>query len=240
MGHFLLGISLIVSQATTAIALPVLNFADRAVPQVMSNSKIRFPQADNRGAPVATSGGGTRGETCLLSPQSILFPVAKNLNVVTTTAHPTIFVYLPEHRADDGHLTLLNAQGDEVYHADVTLSEENAILAIALPESLELEPDQVYGWRFAIHCGSKVVEGATVTDDFTEASLTRLLLKTVDSTLPALDQAQFYAQNSLWNDVLTLMVPLREQEPETWQALLNYLNLGEFADAKVIVIDPSL
>ncbi|MEY2985431.1 MAG: hypothetical protein RLZZ568_2048 [Cyanobacteriota bacterium] len=154
---------------------------------------------------------------------------------VTTQTNPTLFVYLPEHRAANGKLLLLDHQGEEILQAEIALPSNNAILAIALPSSASLELHQTYAWRFTLNCPSKVVEGTIVEDDFTEANLKRVILDSaVDPNLTALEQAQVYADNNAWNDVLTVMASLRKQEPETWQALLDYINLGDLANTEIV------
>ncbi|MBJ7901553.1 MAG: DUF928 domain-containing protein [Cyanobacteria bacterium RI_101] len=199
-----------------------------------ANSKIRFPKAQNRGAPPVTTGAGVRGETCLLG-DTLLFSLRPSTTAPTVAPNPTILVYLPEHRAKTGILSVIDGEGREVYQAEVALPEAQAILAIPLPATASLQLNQIYGWRFTLSCPSKVVVGRTLKEDFTEVNLKRVS-SNLPSALPALERAQAYADQGLWLDVLATLAPLREQEPETWRAALDYLQFGEFADSKIVFL----
>lgn len=182
---------------------------------------LKFPTAAERGAPTATSGAGTRGSSCLGSAQ--LQVIAPDVESLTTTHNPHLFVYVPTTTLEEGQVLLVDAQGREVYESMVKLPGQASILNLALPSSISLDPNQSYTWQFSISCQGKT--------DYVEASLRRVeITPTLKGQLAQaktpLEQAQFYANQKIWQDTVQALAPLQSTQPQEWQELLTSVGLA--------------
>ncbi|BFM38743.1 DUF928 domain-containing protein [Synechocystis sp. LKSZ1] len=192
---------------------------------------LKFPTSAERGAPTATSGAGTRGSSCLGPTQ--LQVIAPEVESLTTTSNPHLFVYVPTTTLEEGQVLLVDAQGREVYESTVKLPSQASILNLALPTSVSLDFNQSYTWQFSISCQGKT--------DYVEANLRRVeIAPTLKSQLAQaktpLDQAQFYANQQIWQDTLQALAPLQSTQPQEWQELLTSVGLKSLAPYPIQLI----
>jgi hypothetical protein len=229
----LLGIftGILSSPWTTVSAAPL----QQPVQEPMS---LQFPQTSDRGAPARTTGGGSRGSSCVAegeTPLVALMPTRNNVGT-TVTAHPTLFWYIPQSRAQLAEFVLINSLGEEVYLATVTLAGTPGILKLDLPETVALEIGQDYLWQFAIICDSQDRE----SDVFVRGLLQRReLSRNLQNQLKSatgLEQAQIYANAEIWHDSLAMIAELRSSEPVEWEELLNSIGLLDIATSPFLEV----
>ncbi len=199
---------------------------------------LQFPQTSDRGAPARTTGGGSRGSSCVAegeTPLVALMPTRNNVGT-TVTAHPTLFWYIPQSRAQLAEFVLINSLGEEVYLATVTLAGTPGILKLDLPETVALEIGQDYLWQFAIICDSQDRE----SDVFVRGLLQRReLSRNLQNQLKSatgLEQAQIYANAEIWHDSLAMIAELRSSEPVEWEELLNSIGLLDIATSPFLEV----
>ncbi|ACK69849.1 protein of unknown function DUF928 [Gloeothece citriformis PCC 7424] len=201
---------------------------------------LNFPPTGNRGAPKSTAGGGTRSDDyeCMALkegdiPLVALMPNRENIGK-TATSTPTLYWYVPETKATDGELVVLDDQGNEVYYTNFALSQQSGIVKLTIPPGANLQPGKTYSWSFMVICDSnyrnrdKFVEGKieyiAVNDE-----LKNQLKKGSD-----LEKAQLYAQQSIWYETLDLIAKNRPQNTAEWQQLLQSVGLGSLTEKPLI------
>nr|WP_277882590.1 DUF928 domain-containing protein [Microcoleus sp. FACHB-68] len=194
---------------------------------------MQFPKTSDRGAPARTTGGGSRGSSCVAEGETPLIALMPTRNNVGTTvaAHPSLFWYIPQTRAQLAEFVLINSQGDEVYLATVTLAGTPGILKFSLSETVALEIGQDYLWQFAIICDSQDRE----SDVFVRGLLQRReLSRNLQNQLKSatgLEQAKVYASAGIWHDSLAIVAELRSNEPAEWEEFLNSIGLSDIANS---------
>lgn len=182
---------------------------------------LKFPEPKELGAPATSSGGGTRGGSCL-AQGSQLIAIAPREDSLTIVSTPKLFVFVPATAIKTGQLILVDENGNAIYNSTVPPTGSASILELSLPSSVTLIPDQNYTWQFSLDCGNAT--------DFVEARIKRMAiapaLKTqIEQAKTPLDLAQVYADQSLWQDTLMLMATLQKEHPQEWQELLTSVGL---------------
>lgn len=191
---------------------------------------LRFPSGTDRGAPVTTGGGGTRGpsSSCLNTKDGelALNALTPNYTNVVTTASgtPTFYFYLPSTPATLGEFVLTDFNQNPIYQTTFKLPTQSGIMKIKALPKIPLSPDQYYQWSLKIICDSQnrdndlVIEGNLEYQKFNEAALT--------SSDP-LEKAKFYAKQGLWLETLDNMAQVRSTSPSDWTELLQSAGLHE-------------
>lgn len=189
---------------------------------------IEFPTGPSRGATGRTSGGGTRGDSCVLEKTIGLTALMPGDNVGTTVAtEPTLFVYVPKNTAESAELVVIDEAGNPVYSNTFEISNANGIVKVNLPKNAGLNQGQEYIWQFALVCDSndraadKYVQGTLKT-----VELTSDLEQKLQGASP-IEQAELYAKAGIWNETLITLADLRNSNPKEWEELLNSVGLTE-------------
>ncbi|MEB3310125.1 MAG: DUF928 domain-containing protein [Snowella sp.] len=213
------------------ILIPVESVLSQALPNLVS---LQFPKAADRGAPVATSGAGTRGENCLLNGEQLVALVPSS-ETSTVSANPTFYVYAPESQGKTGDFVLVDAKGNDVYVTSLTLPNQSSIIEITLPQNIALQVGQTYQWQFSIVCNINGQEAS----NFTHAKIKRTELtptqqKHLNQAENSLDQAKIYAQANIWQDTLMMAAKARTTHPREWQELLQSVGLERVSSAPLI------
>ena len=150
----------------TAIALSTLCILSlSAIPTALRTPAQTFPSQTPEVMPPLdpddkppTLPAGPRDE-CLTGENSpSLIPLLPDLNQkigLTVSPHPSIFVYIPQTRAETALFVLIDEQRDRIYSQAVPLEGTPGILTITVPEDANippLEPNQTYSWTLALLC----------------------------------------------------------------------------------------
>lgn len=192
---------------------------------------LKFPQASDRGAPVATSGAGTRGDNCLLNEEKLMALVPSQ-ETSTVSANPSFYVYVPKSQGKTGDFTLVDAKGNDVYLASLSLPEKSSIMEINLPQNIALQVGQTYQWQFSITCNINGQEASNFTAaKIKRTELTPSLKNSLNQAKNSLDQAKVYAQANIWQDTLMMAAKIRNHNPNEWQELLQSVGLENISFA---------
>ncbi|MEM8807974.1 MAG: DUF928 domain-containing protein [Cyanobacteria bacterium P01_G01_bin.38] len=208
----------------------------------MPAHSVEFPQTSDRGAPPRSIGGGSRGEICLdVVTQPTLTALLPHNSLATTYAvdaeiPSALLFYVPETGATLGEITVVDAQGEEVYQQTVTLPESANTLAVTLPQKTAegtafFEAGQFYYWDFAVICDetdrkNDVSVGGGIQRAEPDAAFLDQLAAVADDPLA---QAELYASVGAWQEALVLVAGLYEQDTQPWQDLLESVDLTEIA-----------
>ncbi len=193
------------------------------------------PEPPHRGTPRTDEGTGSRGD-CLHKPS--LPPLTSLVGTkqlkLTTSSHPTFWVYVPYTQAEApyGEFSLQTGER-EIYRTQLQLPGKPGIVGVSLPSTVPpLEVGKPYRWYVDINCAA----AESAADFSTPASLTGMveridfpanLNQELETTSKPLKRIANYAEHGIWYDALTELVQLCLQQPEnntlkqTWHKLLS-------------------
>lgn len=213
----------------TTIALSGLQLA-KAQSNHESLVAIEFPAGPPRDATGITSGGGTRGDSCVVEKTIGLTALMPGNNVGTTVAtDPTLFVYVPKNTAKSAELVVIDEDGNQVYSNTFDISNANGIVKVNLPKNANLSAGKEYIWQFALVCDSndraadRYVQGTLKLVELS-SDLQRQL-----SEADPLEQAKLYAEAGIWNETLIAVADMRNSNPTEWEELLDSVGLREIS-----------
>ena len=191
---------------------------------------VEFPAGPSRDATGRTSGGGTRGDSCVIEKTIGLTALMPGDNVGTTaTTEPTLFVYVPKNTAESAELVVIDEEGNPVYSNTFAISNAYGIVKVDLPKDAGLTSGKEYIWQFALVCdlsdraADKYVQGMLKPVELTNELQSRLREAT------PLKQAQLYAEAGIWNETLITLADLRDSNPTEWEELLDSVGLREIS-----------
>ena len=198
-----------------------------------------FPPTSERGAPETTTGGGTRGNSCMETgkevekiPLTSLLP--KDPKGITATPNPVLYWYVPQNTAEFGEFLVIDEKGNEVYLANFELPPNPGIVKLRIPENASLKTDIDYSWTLSLVCDSLDRgrdQSVTGVVRFTKIN-PQEKIKLEDATL--LDKAHFYAQQKIWHDTLHLAAQLYTDNPAAWEELLESVELEKIANQPLL------
>lgn len=164
---------------------------------------------------------------------------------LTTSAHPTILVYIPETSAQAVEFVLVgrNAQRREegLYHTTVKLTQTPAIVPFSVPGTIPgLEVGKDYEWRVALIC-----QAGDPADAYAEGIIRRVpmdtaLVRRLQQAQPV-DQVTLYAESGIWYEAVSHLATLRQTQPTNpdlttaWVDLLRSAGLGAVSKTPVIL-----
>jgi hypothetical protein len=208
---------------------------------VVSSGLIPAAQAQfkppNRGAPSNTAGGATRGNSFCVTGKTPLTVLVPSSHIgLTTTAHPTFFVYVPPTSAKSAEFVLQDAKDNDIYRTTVELTGTPGIVSLSLPETAPpLEMGKDYLWYFSIVCQPKDrLEDVFVSAWVQRVQPTKAVVDTLKRVAPR-DRPGVYAKASYWYDTLSTLAELRRSKPNDaslnsdWTQLLNSVGLSKVA-----------
>ncbi len=227
-------LAVVISQVTATVsALPSRLLAQSSSMKI----SLEFPPTNNeRGAPEATAGGGSRGNSCIETgeiPLTPLMPTRTNVGTTTTT-NPVLYWYVPQNTAESGEFVVKDALGNDVYFASFQLPPTAGIVKLKIPENASLKTDRDYLWTLSLVCDPQnrlqdlSVEGVLQPTEIDSSLKLQLAEKT------PLEQAQFYAQQEIWHDTLDIMAQLSTENPAEWEELLRSIDLEKIAKKPIL------
>ncbi|MCT7986597.1 DUF928 domain-containing protein [Laspinema sp. A4] len=190
---------------------------------------------------------GPRDE-CLTGENSpSLIPLLPDLNQkigLTVSPHPSIFVYIPQTRAETALFVLIDEQRDRIYSQPVALAGTPGILNITVPEDANippLEPNQTYSWTLALLCPT--IAGFREPNIYVTGRIQRVenpeLAQQVSQAIPQ-QVPSLSAQAGIWHDTLHTLAQLRRENPQDttliayWESLLTDVGLADIAQAPLL------
>ncbi|MBD2137820.1 DUF928 domain-containing protein [Anabaena sp. FACHB-1237] len=196
---------------------------------------LKFPQAEDRGAPDKTIGGGRRGTSCIkLDPGkpslTALMPNRKNTGN-TAKDGTSLFVYVPKSTAKTAEFLVMDEEGEEIYKQELKMTGTSGIMKASVPEKVPLKVGKSYTWYFTIVCNPE----DSNSNESVKGMINRVALKPSEQKLlqnkDLYKQAEIYAQNNYWYNTLEAMMEIRKEKPNEWRELLSSVGLKELADA---------
>ncbi|MET0115208.1 MAG: DUF928 domain-containing protein [Limnospira maxima] len=188
-------------------------------------------QLPDRGRPGdRSSSAGARGN-CTRNTQITALVPTQNWGY-TLSAHPKFWFYLTASKDSSwsAEFELQDPRKNRLVEFSLTVNP--GLIAVTLPEDIYLEETETnYYWRLSIICepsdrtGDLVVRGEVLKRELDQDLQAQIRDKS------GRDLALVYAANSIWFDLLTLVMKFREEQPENpiyredWQELLGAIDL---------------
>ncbi len=235
----------ICSRLVAGCLLGVLAIAPAARAQPLTlefnGLNITFPPGTGGEPPPRTDSTGTRGPLCggefdpgAERERQPLTAIAPPNNIATTLSpHPTLYAYIPETQGKNLEFAVFDvARNEVIYEAILPPNPSAGVLAFTLPETVTLEPEQVYEWGAFVVCNpwDRSREPAAV------GWLWRVrnpeLAAQARATAEPLARAALYAEAGIWSEMLDNLRPAGNSL--TWQRLFESVGLPEFATTPVI------
>jgi hypothetical protein len=201
----------------------------------LAKSVLRF-RSPNRGTPIATRGGASRGPDQLKELRAI----APRGNFGLTTAdRPSILVFLPKANHEVLKVTLKSPDGKKtLFKREYLMPAAPGIVKIDLTDANTpaLALNRGYRWSVSLFYGSVDRSTGSTIEGFIErvkpdAKLTQSLKTVKPEQRPAV-----YAQNSVWWDMILTLDELRKQSPnnkdleQQWKSVLEDAGLSAIAN----------
>lgn len=235
LSGLLFAIGLLASGSLPAGAVP---------PAPRLQQPLRLSQAfrpPNRGAPLTTAGGATRG-TCFAPDRLLVSLMPKQQLGLTLAERPTFFWYIPATTARRADFLLLGDNDSQiVYEGSLSLPETPGIISFTLPaDAPALQVGKSYHWFLTIACNPTGANGNPSVEGWVErvkpdTALAQSLKKATLKDRPAL-----YARAGIWHDALKSLAELRRTAPKapqtqsSWAELLRSVGLTEITQEPLI------
>jgi len=179
-------------------------------------------------APQETSGAGSRdGGACTASEPSIRALVPDSGFGLTQAERPTVFAQVPATSAQQVALIVTDEAGNYYERAFLPIATQDDVAAFTFPsEFAPLSVGTNYRWSVVVVCGETVQPDDPVLSGWIQRSDTDVLQMNGRSPL---NQAQWYAQNGYWYDMLSVLRtevrshPRDIQAQALWQSVVNKL-----------------
>ncbi len=201
---------------------------------------LEFPPTNERGSPQTTTGGGTRGNSCVKSseggqtiPLTPLMPTRTNVGTTATT-NPVLYWYVPRNTAQSGEFLIEDERGDEIYAVNFKLPSTSGIVKLKIPPNASLKTNRNYQWKFSLVCNPQNPKRNQWVLGVLQPQEIDLALKQQLANKDLLEQAEFYAQQRIWHETLDIMAQLSTENPAEWAEFLKSINLESIAKKPIL------
>ena len=227
---------------TAIVSIIVISIINIAPDSAVADSET--PTQEKAGAPDKRRSAGSRSD-CINANNRIkeltsLMPTKDNIGS-TLSASPTLFVYVPQTNNKRGNFIV--REGNKILSSTVVkLPSKAGIVSLTIPDNSNvsgLEMGKNYQWTFAIVCN----EQNRFQDEYLSGYVQRIDNPELEKKIqlnPIDKRVNFYAQEGIWQETLTTLVQLRQDNPnnytfvENWQNLLKSVGLENVATQPLI------
>lgn len=210
-------------------------------PQILAR-RVTFEPPTNERLSDSAGGASRQAAFCpqdgMAEGPSLMPILPETKEGLTVSERPTLFVYVPETKAEQGYFILKDQTEDYYYQTQVSIPQEGGIVRLTLPESAPaLEIGNTYQWSFVVACelparaDSPRVEGWLQR---VEPSANLNNYQGVDS----IEAATSYGAEGIWYDAVTTLADLRQSQPQTynqeWVDFLSSVGLENVANEPIL------
>lgn len=232
--------------------------------RVVARRAVTFEPPKGQSRPNHTIGGGKRydgkcpqdrlrsqPETASQTSQPSLLPLLPTNDPtlrglgLTTSAHPTVLVYIPATSAQAVEFVLVgrnaNRREEGIYQTTVKLTQTPAIVPFAVPGTMPgLEVGKDYEWRVALICQTGDPADAYAEGIIRRVPMDTALVQRLQQAQPV-DQVTLYAESGIWYEAVSHLATLRQTQPTNpdlataWVDLLQSAGLGAVSKTPVLL-----
>ncbi|WP_199331522.1 DUF928 domain-containing protein [Aulosira sp. FACHB-615] len=225
---------------------------DNSAPQEASGGASRgnlFTPKKGNSAPQEAYGGASRlgtyylnpGTVAATGPAALIALLPESFYGTTTSAHPTILVYLPASNAEEAVFSLKDEAGDTQYQMTIPVVGKTGVMAIKLPaDAPALAVGKNYQWFLALKVDGTLSPSTPYVDGWIERIQPTAELTTAMQQSDALQRAVAFGKSGVWYDCVATMAALQTTQPENptivkqWQELLSSVSLKDIAAAPLV------
>jgi hypothetical protein len=198
---------------------------------------------DGRPEPGRRKGGASRGNCPPIQPALTALIPKTNLGL-TTKEYPTLWFYVPYSATDipKAELMVLDENQRPILEKPmvVQLSKTPGIMGVTLPSTAKpLEFEQKYRWYFELVCDTENPSNNPTVDGWIKrVQLSQELMTQLDNHNTQ-QHYLMYAENGIWYDALTHLIPMIGVNPsdptltQNWSDLLEAVGLQELVDTSI-------
>ncbi|MBD2493906.1 DUF928 domain-containing protein [Nostoc sp. FACHB-280] len=213
-----------------------------------SRGNIFTPKKDNS-APQQASGGASRlgtyylnpGTVAATGPAALIALLPQSFYGTTTSAHPTILVYLPTSNAEEAVFSLKDEAGNTQYQMTIPVAGKAGVMAIKLPaDAPALAVGKNYQWFLALKVDGTLSPSTPYVDGWIERIQPTAELTTAMQQSDELQRAVAFGKSGVWYDCVATMAALQNAQPKNptivkqWQELLSSVSLKDIATAPLV------
>ncbi|MDF5733791.1 MAG: DUF928 domain-containing protein [Rhizonema sp. PD38] len=223
-------------------------YASTAVNNVQSYIQNRRQASlafvSNIGEPGRRESSASRGLSCADKgePPTPLTPA--NEPSLTTVAHPTLFIYVPQNSAQVLEFTLQDSTSNqELYKATIKPSKQAGVVSVSLSTNSNapsLENGKEYTWSFSVVCDTQNRDQDLKAAGSIERIQTDPNLMIQLQKAQSRERAALYATSGIWLDTLTSIAEIQRSHPNDpavkmdWEDLLKSVGLEKVTQAPLL------
>ena len=232
------------------IAIGTVNFQQLPV---IAQQKANIParsfatafEPPNKDKPLATTGGASRGQQCIVdldNSEVSIIPILPAINQrLTLVANPTFFIYIPQTSARKIFFQIEDENEENSYQKIMPISGNAGILRITLPQDAPpLEIGKNYQWAIALICDQRLRPDSPIVQGSITRAKPEIELNEQLDTMNQIEQASFYAKSGIWYEAIATLAKLKENEPNNpkfqsiWDQVLSSIGLNSITQAKFV------
>jgi hypothetical protein len=220
--NFLLSFPLL---ALLLAGVPHLRSVAQPIPPVATMSPLLFsesfdPPGDD--APPDSRGAGSRNDSrCSASDAPAQPMLPAQAYGLTFASHPTIWVNLPKTSARQLVLTFQDEAHTTHQQAVFPAPSQSGIHSFQLPDGSGLTVGKNYRWSLVLVCGNSVQPDDPVLSGWVQRVDRTAQIDRVLNEKTAIEQAQWYAQEGYWYELLAVLHQNKQIYPDLWQEFLQ-------------------
>jgi hypothetical protein len=185
---------------------------------------------------------GIRGN-CLPKDALLTAIVPERQVTLTASLYPSLFFYVPETASQEAIFILYDENDREVYKSIFNVAEMSGLLKVSIPDAFtspRLEVGKNYFWQFSLLCDPDNPSKDPLVEGWVQrVSLNPDILTQLESA-SELQKVEIYQDAGIWQEALTTLANLRQQEPDNWfledrwNELLDNIGLSQIAQQPII------
>ncbi|AFZ00819.1 DUF928 domain-containing protein [Calothrix sp. PCC 6303] len=160
---------------------------------------------------------------------------------LTVTPRPSIFVYIPQTKAEKGFFSIQEEESNYYYQTSISLPKQSGVMEVSLPgEVPALEVGKNYKWSLAMICSQYLEPDSPFVTGWIRRVEANKNIPNISESKIALDRASKLAANGVWYDTLASVAKLRQLNPHnrnlevSWQRLLESAQLNAIAQEPLV------
>ena len=199
----------------------------------------------NKDRPLATAGGASRGQQCIVDLDNSKVPIVPILPAIsqrlTVASHPTFFVHIPQTSARKVFFKIEDQNEENNYQTVIPISGNGGILKVTLPDDApDLEAGKNYQWALALICDDRLRPDSPIVLGSITKAKEAIELNPQLKTMTKIQQANFYAESGIWYEAIATLAQLKQEQPNNerfksiWNEVLTSIGLNSITQAEFV------
>lgn len=165
---------------------------------------------------------------------------------LTTKAHPTFFVYMPQTPVTSAAFVLIDEENQrQIYATTFAVPESSGIVSISLPDGVPpLTVGKDYHWYVSLICDPQDRAGDIYVDGWVRRIAPESALINRLQKASPLTRVTLYREQGIWYDALEVLAEAYRLSPDRaalvtkWQSLLRSVGLNDVAQEGLYGVSP--